>query len=423
MRKYIAPLTLVILTAIWEFAVQFSTFVTLITTLRSHGQGGAILADFLLSPLVRLALFVVCLVLVYRAYKGQGSKQDDPPRANSQTAINTANNEFNAHNEFKAHNETTQSQSQSQSVVVNVSGAQPEPDKSEPTPKLNFECIRAGFIDVEIDMSTFEIRLTPDQYGGGMKCKAAVAEFRRNTDDSRVESISIRAIAELRGREGESLSINEGRWLVHDREEKRRATIPFRRLDTKRLAVVLGISNNKVYTYEGRYVKSARLGLTWIYTFKHELQYLSEAVYDVEIWLAGSYGGSNIVDDHFGFELIRGAELKDSIFRKKNPCLLVPGVQPDKAERIRRLSEFAEEGDRIIANGKGVEVDWPKAKEWAKRAETYIWERVGEESAAYFSLETREHAFPGGAVNRTYVDWVYTRIQRIAELASEVRKQ
>lgn len=296
-------------------------------------------------------------------------------------------------------------------------------DRPESLPSLNFECIRAGFIDVEIDTRTFEIQLTPDQYGRGLKCKAAVAEFRRNTDRSNVDSISIRTVAELRGRQGESLSINEGRWLVHDRDDKRRATIPFKRLDTRRLAVVLGISNNKVYTYEGRYVKTARIGLKWIYEFKHELQDLSEAVYDVEVWLAGSYGGRNIMDEHFRFELIRGAELKDSIFRKNDPCLIVPGSQPSKAERIRQLSDLAEEADQIIARGTGVEVDWSKAREWAQRAEAYILQFVNEESAAYFSLETREHAYPGLAVNRIYVDWVYTRTQRIAEIASEVRKE
>jgi hypothetical protein len=69
-----------------------------------------------------------------------------------------------------------------------------------------------------------------------------------------------------------------------------------------------------------------------------------------------------------------------------------------------------------------MDVDSPKSRDWAKRAETYIWENISEESAAYFSLETREHAYPGLAVHREYVDWIYTRIQRIAEIAAEIRK-
>src|SRR5258705_3920086 len=412
MRKYLPLVLLAILTLGWEFAVQFSTFVTLAATLRNHGQGGAMLADFLLSPIVRLALIAACFFLGYRVYKVIGSTPNDLPHNALQTPSNNPTNEFKLHNEANP--------SQLQSVVVNMPGAQPAPERSESTPKLNFECIRAGFVDVEIDTNTFEILLTSNH---GMKCKAVVIDFRRNTDESKVDSIPIRTIAELRGRNGQSLSINEGRWLEHDEKNRRSATVSFGRLDTKRLAIVLGISNNHVYTYEGRYVKAARIGHVWVYEFKKQLQELSEAVYDVEIWLAGSYGGKVIVDDHFGFELIRGSELQDSIFRKTNQCLLLAGVQPNKAERIRELSSFAEQGDQIITYGKGTEVDWPKAREWAKQVEAYIWEHVSEVSAAYFSLETREHAYPGGAVNRVYVDWVYTRIRRIAEIAAEVRKE
>jgi len=116
--------------------------------------------------------------------------------------------------------------------------------------------------------------------------------------DIRRLTISIRTIAELKGRDGESLSINEVRWLEHDLKIKRSATAPFKRLDTKRLAVVLGISNNHVYTYEGRYVKESR-GAAVFYVFRREFQELTEAVYDVEIRLMGAQGGKGIVDNTF----------------------------------------------------------------------------------------------------------------------------
>jgi hypothetical protein len=153
-------------------------------------------------------------------------------------------------------------------------------------------------------------------------------------------------------------------------------------------------------------VKAGKIGLSWVYEFKDQLQELSEAVYDVEIWLAGSYVGSNIVDDHFGFELIRGAELKDSVFRRKNPCLLVPGVGPDKSELIKTLSRFAEEGNELLRVGRAAtEQLWPKARDWAEGAEDYLRQNIGGDAAEWFSLATLD-PWPGLAVDREFVNWV-----------------
>jgi hypothetical protein len=409
MRKYLIPLLLAILTLLWELAVQFSTIVTLIDKLRAHGAGGAFMADLLLSPVLRLALIVAFLVLLYRAYKGHGTK---PTESILLSPSNTPLIEFKPHIEVNPSINQTQPQNPSHSQLSELA-----------VPKLNFECIRAKMIEVEVDISSFEILLAPSNGRALNRCMAAIAEFRRNTDYSKIDSISIRAIAELKGQQGESLSINEVRWLEHDLKTKRSATASFKRLDTKRLAVVLGISNNRVYTYEGRYVKESG-GAAVFYVFRRELQELTEAIYEVEIRLMGAQGGKVIVDNTFGFQLIRGAELKDSIFRKKNPCLIGPGLQPSKAKQIEQLSRFAEEGDRLIIEYKEkLKPDWTTAKTWGGSAHTYISEYINDESAAYFSLETREHLYPGAAIDRIFVDWVYTRIKRIAEIASEVRKQ
>lgn len=358
-----------------------------------------------------LVAVAVSLLLKPNQKLGQPSvEQPAPLQQLTQSGIVNA-----PHFEFNPHIEVSPTFSQSQTL---------SPTSELTIPKLSFECVRAKMIDVEVNLSSFEILLTPSEGRALDRCMAAVAEFRRNTDDSNIDSISIRTIAELRGREGESLSINEARWLEYDLTAKRSETVSFKRLDTKRLAVVLGISNTKVYTYEGRYVKTEKFGHDWLYTFKEQFQDLIEAVYDVEIRLVGTQGGKVIVDDTFGFELIRGEELKDSIFRKKNPCLLLPGLQPSKAERIGRLSSFAEEGDKLITRYREkVDVDWPQARAWAERAHVYIAENVNEESAAFFSSETREYAYPGGAIKRVYVDWIHTRIRRIAEIVSDVRKQ
>lgn len=409
MRKYLTPLLVAILTVLWELAVQFSTIVTLIDKLRAQGAAGAFIADLLLSPLLRLALVVAVFVLLYRIYKGRETKPTDSISLSQGNAPLI---------EFKPHIEVNPSINQTQSQIASHS----EPSELA-VPKLNFECIRAKMIEVEVDMSSFEILLAPTNGRALNRCMAAIAEFRRNTDDTSIDSISIRTIAEVKGQQGESLSINEVRWLEHDLKQKRSATASFKRLDTKRLAVVLGISNNRVSTYEGRYAKESG-GAAVFYVFRPEFQELTEAVYDVEIRLLGSQGGKVILDNTFGFELIRGAELKDSIFRKKDPCLIVPGLPPSKAKRIEQLSRFAEEGDRLILEYREKLIpDWPKAKAWGGSAYTFISEHVNDESAAYFSLETREHAYPGGAIDRIFVDWVYTRMQRIAEIASEVRKQ
>lgn len=374
----------------------------------------AMILAWVIALLVAVA---VSLLLKPKRKPGQPNvEQPAPLQQLTQSGIVNA-----PHFEFKPHNEANQSQTQS--VAVYLPGAQPAPDRSEPKPKLNFECVGAKMIGVEIDQS-FEILPTQDERYSPDRCMAAVADFYRNTDDSDIDSIGIRTVAALRGREGESLSIREGRWLLHDRKMQRSESVPFKRLDTKRLAIVLGISNTEVYTYEGRYVKAEKFGRDWFYAFKKEFQDLAEGVYDVEIRLVGTYGGKVIVDDTFGFELIRGGELKNSTFRRKNPCLLLPGLQPSKAERIGRLSGFAEEGDQLITeNRQRTEVDWPKAKAWAESAHAYIAEHVNDESAAFFSSETREHPYPGGAIDRHFVDWIHTRIQRIAEIVSDVRKQ
>ena len=94
----------------------------------------------------------------------------------------------------------------------------------------------------------------------------------------------------------------------------------------------------------------------------------------------------------------------------------------EQTEIIRQLSSFAEEGNQLIINNRqrARGVEWPKAKNWAERAEAYIKQHINEQQAAYFSLATTK-PYPGLAVDRRFVDWVQTRIDRLGEIALEVR--
>jgi hypothetical protein len=198
---------------------------------------------FMLAGAIAILVALVLSLFLKPKEKARESESNQIPGVNqslSQSGIvNAPHFEFNPHIEVSPAFNQTQPKSLHQSLV------------GQNMPELSFECIRAALIDVEVDMSTFEINLSPN--GHGLKCKAAVADFRRNTDDTNVDTISIRTIAELKGRKGESLSINEGRWLEHDDKKRRSTTVPLERLDTRRLAVVLGISNNKVYTHKARH--------------------------------------------------------------------------------------------------------------------------------------------------------------------------
>jgi hypothetical protein len=96
-------------------------------------------------------------------------------------------------------------------------------------------------------------------------------------------------------------------------------------------------------------------------------------------------------------------------------------TEKEKAEIIRQLSAFAEEGQQLLDHGKGMSVDWPKAKDWESRTERYIRQSVNETSAAYFSAETVDFAAPVHAVDRHYVDWIHTRQRRIGVIISQLQ--
>lgn len=90
------------------------------------------------------------------------------------------------------------------------------------------------------------------------------------------------------------------------------------------------------------------------------------------------------------------------------------------AATIKNISILAEEGNQLLRDGKSTVVNWTKAKDWAARAEDFIKRHVNPESSAYFSFATSK-LYPGLAVNREYVNWIYTRVERLGELASDVR--
>jgi hypothetical protein len=71
------------------------------------------------------------------------------------------------------------------------------------------------------------------------------------------------------------------------------------------------------------------------------------------------------------------------------------------AETINDLSEFAEEGNKLILRNKerARDVEWSRAEEWARQSEAYLKQHVSEEEAAYFSLATTK-PYPGLAVDR-----------------------
>jgi hypothetical protein len=124
---------------------------------------------------------------------------------------------------------------------------------------------------------------------------------------------------------------------------------------------------------------------------------------------------------NFSFTLTYEPKLSidETITHSPNP---VEGLAAEtvRADLIRNLSNFAEEGNQLLILK--MNVDWPKARDWAARAEAYIRQHISVESAEYLSLATTE-PFPGHAVNRDYVDWVHTRRQRLGEIASDIRSK
>ena len=128
-----------------------------------------------------------------------------------------------------------------------------------------------------------------------------------------------------------------------------------------------------------------------------------------------------------GFLIFGGlAWIADKSYKKSLPKPENTSVgavnQEGQTEIIRQLSDFAEEGNQLIRRNKerARGVEWHKAREWAERAETYIKQHVNDQQAAYFSLATTK-PYPGLAVDRLFVDWVQTRIDRLGEIASDLR--
>jgi hypothetical protein len=99
-----------------------------------------------------------------------------------------------------------------------------------------------------------------------------------------------------------------------------------------------------------------------------------------------------------------------------------PAKNAGVAVTLRHLSELAEEGTQILNGSLGVNVDWSRANDWAGRVEECMKEQVSEDAAAYLALSVTK-PYPGLAVNRAFVDFIHTRIQRIGEIASELRRR
>lgn len=190
-----------------------------------------------------------------------------------------------------------------------------QPVSAEST-QLSFECVRARMIDVEIEVETLEIALKAT--GKGIQGKAAIVEFRRDIDTSRIDRVYVTNTAEFVASNGDLVLINPGpsRWLDDWRGSDSRIT-DFQRLDTKRLALVLAISPNKVYTYEGHHGTGVDSRNELYYPFRQEFQELTESFYDVKIRLVGTEGSKVVADSVFYFELMRGPELSDITFREK----------------------------------------------------------------------------------------------------------
>ena len=188
-------------------------------------------------------------------------------------------------------------------------------------PQLRFECVKVSMVDIAININSFEITYTPTDKD--LECKAAIVEFRRQTDESSIEWIDILITAELKAPNSEPIFVNQVRCL--DSDYIRAKQVGFHRLERRRLAVVLAISANAVSTYEGRYVRHQGFYPDVFgpsYRFIRQFQQLTEACYDVDLRLMGTQDGKVIIDEVFRFELIRGAAFSDIVFRQKEEAAL-----------------------------------------------------------------------------------------------------
>jgi hypothetical protein len=87
----------------------------------------------------------------------------------------------------------------------------------------------------------------------------------------------------------------------------------------------------------------------------------------------------------------------------------------DTLEVARKLTEFMEEG-RTLLNTEA-DSEW-----WAAMVEAYIDETLGEFEALEWSKPYPLEAYPRGAVHRDRVDRTFTRLQRLGELVTRLRK-
>jgi hypothetical protein len=260
------------------------------------------------KALLLLAVFLVVAFIIgflIHVYRKPSQGQAPSTQSLSQGGIvNAPHFEFNPRINIPISQSQSQQQSQQQ-TLINESA------------KLDFECVKAKVVDVEIDGHRLEI-LTR-RGGAGPPCKAAIAEFRRNPDDSGISWLDVTAVAELNTPTGEPILIRQGQWLVHEHNKRILKSITFDRLDTKPLAVALAIgSDAKLFTYDGYYVERASGYIqVHFHDFVQQCQELVEPSYDVVIRLMGTKGGKVVFNGTFEFELGHGDTLSDITFRKK----------------------------------------------------------------------------------------------------------
>ena len=133
---------------------------------------------------------------------------------------------------------------------------------------------------------------------------------------------------------------------------------------------------------------------------------------------------------HVYVRLIANGELikEDNYKLTIKPDFAISLIDPrqEKVEQLamaQKLNEFLNEGYEILRGNPLIALSaWVVAKEWAAKVENYIRENLGEIHALDFSKEAPIKPYPHPAVNRRVVDWIYTRIERIGELITELKK-
>jgi hypothetical protein len=141
----------------------------------------------------------------------------------------------------------------------------------------------------------------------------------------------------------------------------------------------------------------------------------------VQVQLIFENDGSILNEFEFRLTITREPEFDIQLVEAKQ---VVEQLERERRlETAQKLNEYLQEGNRILRGGSNV-LDGTKESGafWAAEVSAYIRTRLGEFHFIEFNREAGIKPYPLPAVNRHRVDWLYTRLERLGDIITELRK-